>query len=166
MLRNAAATPRKATSELERVSKERLRGRRPRPLSRRMANRRSRFRRVFFKQVYVRNLSEAIIMNVTARNEIQSLALVNPYDRPLASADPRNFWPSCARAQSLVIPAPTASARSRSCRSARIPTFMPREFDPEMTTLLAPARNRWSRLRYLVSSRVSCNSGSTRPCFS
>ena len=37
----------------------------------------------FFRQVLLRNLSEAVIMNVTERNEIQSLALVNPYDRAL-----------------------------------------------------------------------------------
>lgn len=37
----------------------------------------------FGRQVLNRNLSEAIIMNVSPGHSIQALALVNPYDRPL-----------------------------------------------------------------------------------
>jgi len=37
----------------------------------------------FGKQVYARNLSEAIIISVGQDGELRSLALVNPYDRPL-----------------------------------------------------------------------------------
>ena len=37
----------------------------------------------FGKQVYARNLSEAIIVSVGRDGELRSLALVNPYDRPL-----------------------------------------------------------------------------------
>ena len=37
----------------------------------------------FARQVYYRNLSEAVILNVTPDAGIQALALVNPYERPL-----------------------------------------------------------------------------------
>jgi two-component system, NtrC family, nitrogen regulation sensor histidine kinase NtrY len=42
------------------------------------------FSRVFAGQVYVRSLSEAIIFSVSRDGQIQSLALVNPYERDLA----------------------------------------------------------------------------------
>lgn len=42
-----------------------------------------RFRQVLFAQVYVRSLSEAIIFSVSRNGEIQTLALVNPYERDL-----------------------------------------------------------------------------------
>ncbi len=41
------------------------------------------FAQVFASQLYVRNLSEAIIFRAARDGSIQSLALVNPYDRPL-----------------------------------------------------------------------------------
>ena len=41
------------------------------------------FAEAFAYQLYARNLSEAIIFQVAADRSIQSLALVNPYDRPL-----------------------------------------------------------------------------------
>ena len=44
------------------------------------------FVQAFAQQVYERNLSEAILFRVGQNGEIQSLALVNPYDRPLSSA--------------------------------------------------------------------------------
>lgn len=37
----------------------------------------------FARQVYYRNLSEAAVVNVNAEGHIQTLALVNPYDRPM-----------------------------------------------------------------------------------
>ena len=37
----------------------------------------------FFRQVLYRNLSEAVILTATPERGIQTLALVNPYDRPL-----------------------------------------------------------------------------------
>ncbi|HEV2866134.1 MAG TPA: HAMP domain-containing protein, partial [Allosphingosinicella sp.] len=37
----------------------------------------------FGRQVLARNLSEAMILNVTPEHGIQAIALVNPYDRPL-----------------------------------------------------------------------------------
>ncbi len=40
------------------------------------------FRENFAYQVYVRELSEAAIVRITAKGASQSLALVNPYDRP------------------------------------------------------------------------------------
>ncbi|MBX3562096.1 MAG: HAMP domain-containing protein [Sphingomonas sp.] len=41
-------------------------------------------------QLYVRNLSEAVVFRLTSDNNIQSLVLVNPYDRDLArDIDPR-----------------------------------------------------------------------------
>jgi two-component system, NtrC family, nitrogen regulation sensor histidine kinase NtrY len=41
-----------------------------------------RFAEAFARQVYVRNLSEAAIINVGADNQIRTQAVVNPYDRP------------------------------------------------------------------------------------
>jgi len=41
------------------------------------------FQEAFGKQVLVRNLSEAIIFTVGVDGQIRSLALVNPYDRPM-----------------------------------------------------------------------------------
>jgi len=43
------------------------------------------FSEVFARQVYYRNLSEAILMRVTPQHGVQSLALVNPYERSLES---------------------------------------------------------------------------------
>ena len=37
----------------------------------------------FARQVYFRNLSEAAVVNVNADGHVQTLALVNPYDRPM-----------------------------------------------------------------------------------
>ena len=44
------------------------------------------FQEFLFKQLYVRNLSEAVVVRRLASGELQSLALVNPYDRPLERA--------------------------------------------------------------------------------
>lgn len=41
------------------------------------------FQQVFAAQVYVRSLSEAIIFTVAANGQIQTIALVNPYERDL-----------------------------------------------------------------------------------
>ncbi|MET0308870.1 MAG: ATP-binding protein [Sphingomonas sp.] len=41
------------------------------------------FRQVFATQVYVRSLSEAIIFTVSREGQIQTIALVNPYERDL-----------------------------------------------------------------------------------
>ena len=41
------------------------------------------FQQAFGQQVLMRNLSEAIIFNLDESGEVLSLALVNPYDRPL-----------------------------------------------------------------------------------
>ncbi|MDC6711123.1 hypothetical protein, partial [Leclercia adecarboxylata] len=42
------------------------------------------FQGSFAQQVLYRNLSEAVIFTVTPTGQIDSLVLVNPYDRPLA----------------------------------------------------------------------------------
>ncbi|WP_284734415.1 sensor histidine kinase [Sphingosinicella terrae] len=44
------------------------------------------FTEFFARQVYYRNLSEAILMRVTPEHGVQSLALVDPYDRSLEDA--------------------------------------------------------------------------------
>ena len=44
------------------------------------------FQELLFKQLYVRNLSEAVVFRRLPSGELQSLALVNPYDRPLERA--------------------------------------------------------------------------------
>ena len=44
------------------------------------------FAEFMFRQVYVRNLSEAILMRITAADGVQTLALVDPYERSLETA--------------------------------------------------------------------------------
>ncbi|HYN45276.1 MAG TPA: PAS domain-containing sensor histidine kinase [Allosphingosinicella sp.] len=44
------------------------------------------FGEVFARQVYYRNLSEAVLMRVTPQHGVQSLALVNPYERSFENA--------------------------------------------------------------------------------
>ncbi len=95
----------------------------------------------FFRQVLFRNLSEAVIMNVTPNNQIQSLALVNPYDRPLEKVVTPKILAELREGKSSV---PILS-RDRIGAVTRIPIgdstylYAARVFDPEMSTLLRRA---------------------------
>jgi two-component system nitrogen regulation sensor histidine kinase NtrY len=92
----------------------------------------------FFRQVYVRNLSEAILMNVTDKNEIQSLALVNPYDRDLSKVvTPEVIAELRSGRKSVIMP-----SSDRIGAVTRMPVgdsaylYAARVFDPEMVTRL------------------------------
>ena len=56
---------------------------RSRRLPERLADRQPAIRRKFRPSGFYRNLSEAVILNAAPNGAIQSLVLVNPYDRPL-----------------------------------------------------------------------------------
>ncbi|HJS39943.1 MAG TPA: ATP-binding protein [Sphingomicrobium sp.] len=62
-----------------------------------------RFAEGFGRQVLNRNLSEAIIINVGQDGAIQSLALVNPYDRPLDKVITREKLAELASKESVAV---------------------------------------------------------------
>ena len=62
-----------------------------------------RFAEGFGRQVLNRNLSEAIIINVPEDGAIQSLALVNPYDRPLDKVITRQKLSELANRESVAV---------------------------------------------------------------
>jgi two-component system nitrogen regulation sensor histidine kinase NtrY len=61
------------------------------------------FREGFGRQVLARNLSEAIIINVGQDGIMRSLALVNPYDRPLEKVITREKLAALASRESVAI---------------------------------------------------------------
>jgi two-component system nitrogen regulation sensor histidine kinase NtrY len=92
----------------------------------------------FFRQVYYRNLSEAVLLRVTPNNEIQSLALVNPYDRPLSSVLTGEVLRQIRDGRASVI----IEGQDRLGAVAPLPgrpdifLYGARVFDPQMTTQL------------------------------
>ncbi len=62
-----------------------------------------RFAEGFGRQVLNRNLSEAIIINVPEDGAVQSLALVNPYDRPLDKVITRQKLSELANRESVAV---------------------------------------------------------------
>ncbi|WP_162888076.1 ATP-binding protein [Sphingomonas mesophila] len=96
------------------------------------------FQQAFGQQVLMRNLSEAIIFNVNDKGEILSLALVNPYDRPLNQV----IKPEHLRAlgKSAVTPINSSDRIGALTKLNYGPdTYMyaSRVFDPEFATQLA-----------------------------
>ena len=92
----------------------------------------------FAYQLYRRNLSEAIIVNITPENGIQALALVNPYDRPLervVTADMINALR--AGGESIVVPSSDRiGALTRLDYGDNTYLYAARVFDPQMATQL------------------------------
>jgi len=63
------------------------------------------FMEAFGRQVLYRNLSEAVIVQVTPQGGVQTLALVNPYDRPLEKlVTPERIAPLRQGQASVVVP--------------------------------------------------------------
>ena len=92
----------------------------------------------FFRQVLLRNLSEAIILNTGPHSEIQSLALVNPYDRDLSKVVTPAVVARLRRGEpSVLIPSddrigavtPLPGSKGAYLYAARV-------FDPEMAVQL------------------------------
>ena len=134
---------------------------------RQVSDRQPAFAEAFARQVYDRNLSEAIYFRVGPNGAIQSLALVNPYDRALERAvTPQMIAPGPARERRSRWFAMTASRRWRSCpigqrhlslRGARVRAAARR---PAPTR----ARRSWTTIARSRAARATCNCASTRPC--
>jgi two-component system nitrogen regulation sensor histidine kinase NtrY len=99
------------------------------------------FAESFARQVYYRNLSEAVILNTARDGAIQSLALVNPYDRPLDRVVTRDVIARLNRGTTSV---PLESS-DRIGAVSRLPVgnstyvYAARVFDPQMTNQLKRA---------------------------
>jgi two-component system nitrogen regulation sensor histidine kinase NtrY len=100
-----------------------------------------RFAEGFAGQVLYRNLSEAMILRVTREHGIQSLALVNPYERPLEKeVTPAAVAAVRAGQQSVLVPRP-----DRTAVLARFPLgtdtylYAARVFDPRLADQLRRA---------------------------
>lgn len=65
-----------------------------------------RFAEGFARQVYYRNLSEAAVVNVPADGKVQTLALVNPYDRPFDRVVTREAVAALANKSSVALNSP------------------------------------------------------------
>jgi len=70
------------------------------------------FRQVFATQVYVRSLSEAIIFTVSRDGQIQTIALVNPYERDLEKEIDRKALAELDRGKASVVEAEGDRTRS------------------------------------------------------
>jgi two-component system nitrogen regulation sensor histidine kinase NtrY len=91
------------------------------------------FINAFANQVLVRNLSEAVMFSVGADGEIRSLALVDPYDRPLGS----DITPSAIKALRAGKPSVTNVNKDRIGTVTALPInglylYAARAFDPEL----------------------------------
>jgi len=97
-----------------------------------------RFRRYFGYQVYRRNLSEAVIVRVAANGQIQSLALVNPYDRPLDRVVKPEMIAAIDRGAPNVIvqSKDRAAAVVQLAFGERTYLYSARIFDPQLSTQL------------------------------
>ena len=109
------------------------------------------FREAFGQQVLIRNLSEAVIFNVSDKGEILSLALVNPYDRPLSQViKPEHLQ---ALAKSEVVPVNSADRIGALTRLNYGPDtyiYASRVFDPKFATQLADGGRLLSDYQALV----------------
>jgi two-component system nitrogen regulation sensor histidine kinase NtrY len=96
------------------------------------------FAESFARQVYYRNLSEAVILNAAPNGAIQSLVLVNPYDRPLDRVVTPDVLAKLKRPTDSV----PLQSNDRIGAVSRLPigdsTFIyaARVFDPQMTSQL------------------------------
>jgi two-component system nitrogen regulation sensor histidine kinase NtrY len=100
-----------------------------------------RFVDYLFKQVYFRNLSEAVILNVGPDGSVDSLALVNPYERQLERAATPAAFERLRQGEATV----PIMSNDRIGALTHLPiadsTFLyaARQFDPEMTRQLQRA---------------------------
>ena len=107
-----------------------------------------RFAEGFARQAYVRNLSEAAIINVGPDRQIRTHAVVNPYDRPFERiVTARGDCQSDRQAKRRRSTRRTGSARLRRSVSARgITSIRPRVFDPAVSRADQPRRRGAERL--------------------
>ena len=97
-----------------------------------------RFQQFFGYQVYQRNLSEAVIVQVGPKGQIQSLALVNPYDRALSKVVTAEMIAEIDRGVPSVIVQnkDRAAAVVRLAYGAHTYLYSARVFDPELAAQL------------------------------
>jgi len=96
------------------------------------------FPKGFGFQVFRRNLSEAVITRVMPDGQMQALALVNPYDRPLDKVITASMIATIDRgAPSIIVP-----SRDRAAAVVKLPygnktyLYAARVFDPQLATQL------------------------------
>ena len=101
-----------------------------------------RFAEGFGRQAYTRNLSEAIIFNVGKDGVIRSLALVNPYDRPLEKVVTKDKIAELANKEAVAI-----NSKDRIGALARLDyapntyLYAARVFDPQFKQQMDRARD-------------------------
>src|SRR4029453_15779311 len=101
-----------------------------------------RFAEGFGRQVLNRNLSEAIIINIGKDGVMRSLALVNPYDRPLEKVISRDKIAELSSKESVAI-----NSNARIGALARLDyapnsyVYAARVFDPQFKTQIDRARD-------------------------
>ena len=108
-------------------------------------------------QVYLRNLSEAVIVRVTPQGTIQSLVLVNPYDRDLETAvTPKMLAPLQQGQETAVVQGQDRVASvARLGTSGNLYLYAARVHDPEMITRVERAQAIASDYQALIKrSRV------------
>ncbi len=96
------------------------------------------FAEFFGRQVYFRNLSEAVLMRVTEEHGVQTLALVNPYERSLENAvRPETFQQLREGRASVVLPTEDRiGAVTRFPRAEGAYLYAARVFEPRMAAQL------------------------------
>ena len=101
-----------------------------------------RFAEGFGRQAYARNLSEAIIVSVGPDGVIRSLALVNPYDRPLEKVITREKIAQLADTESVSINNPDRiGALTRFDYAPNTYLYAARVFDPQFKEQIDRARD-------------------------
>ena len=92
----------------------------------------------FARQLYERNLSEAIIFRVGQGGAIQSLALVNPYDRPLESVvTPQMIAQVRPEQPSIIVSADRFAALAVLPYGQNTYIYTARVFDPQLASQLS-----------------------------
>ncbi|MEO6580233.1 MAG: ATP-binding protein [Sphingomicrobium sp.] len=95
----------------------------------------------FGKQVYARNLSEAIIISVGRDGALRSLALVNPYDRPLEKVITRDKLAQLATKESVSINSnDRIGALARLNLASNTYVYAARVFDPQFRSQIRRAQ--------------------------
>ena len=120
-------------------------------------------------QVYNRSLSEAIIFTYGADKQIRTLALVNPYDRPLDKVITPDKIAAAARSQRVVqINSPDRiGALTRLDYGPNTYLYAARVFDPQFREQIERANDVLQRLSVAArNDRAPTSCGSTRRCCS
>jgi two-component system nitrogen regulation sensor histidine kinase NtrY len=101
-----------------------------------------RFAEGFGRQVLGRNLSEAIIFTTGADGVIRSLALVNPYDRPLDKVITRDKLAELANKESVAVNSPDRiGALAKLDYAPNTFVYAARVFDPQFKAQIDRARD-------------------------